>query len=341
MNQQTTPATIQDADGLARLCERLTGVEAIGLDTEFLRERTYFAQLCLLQLSADSDAWCIDTLAQRDLGALRAPLNGAAPIKVLHAARQDLEVLWPATGALTGLFDTQVAAALIGMPAQIGYGDLVHRLLSITLHKGQTRTDWSRRPLSAAQLGRWEWFQQEMSELDAIGSFDADPQQAWRRFKGFAELDQDRQRLAVGLTAWREQRAISADRPRNWILPDAALRDIVLRAPRTQHELADTPELAEGTLNHSGAQILAIVDAARLPQRLAPLPQRQRPDPATLAVVRKLSELAQQVGRELGLAPELLATRRDLERLVAGARDGDLLKGWRRAVIGERLLAAL
>jgi ribonuclease D len=365
MNDGTQPATIKDSAALARLSERLAGAEAIGVDTEFLRERTYFAQLCLLQLSADTDAWCVDTLAQSDLGPLRAVFNPAAPTKVLHAARQDLEVLWPAAGALLGLFDTQVAAALIGMPAQIGYGDLVQRLLATTLHKGQTRTDWSRRPLSAAQLeyalddvryllplrerlrarlvelGRWDWFVQEMSELDAIGSFDADPQQAWRRFKGFGELDPDRQRLAVGLTTWREQRAISADRPRNWILPDAALRDIVLRAPRSQAELARTPELADGVLNHSGPQIVAIIEDARLPTRLAPLPQRQRPDPATTAAVRKLSELAQQIGRELGLAPEVLATRREMERLVAGNRDGGVLKGWRRAVVGERLLGAL
>jgi len=357
MNQGTMPATIKDAAGLARLGEQLAGAEAIGLDTEFLRERTYFAQLCLLQLSAGEDAWCVDTLAQRNLDPLRALFNRGTPIKILHAARQDLEVLWPATGAVVGLFDTQVAAALIGMPAQIGYGDLVQRLLSITLHKAQTRTDWSRRPLSAAQLeyalddvrylpplrqrlqarleqlGRWEWFAQEMSELDAIGSFEADPRHAWRRFRGFDELDADRQRLAVGLTGWREQRAISADRPRNWILPDAALRDIVL--------LATTADLPEGILNNSGAQILTVIESAQLPARLAPLPQRQRPDASATAAVRKLSELAQQIGRELGLAPEILATRREMERLVSGARDGSVLKGWRRAVIGERLLGAL
>jgi ribonuclease D len=365
MNPATTPGTINDRAGLAQLCERLQGAESIGLDTEFLRERTYFAQLCLLQLSVEDGAYCVDTLALRDLGPLRASLNHALPSKVLHAARQDLEVLWPAIGPVTGLFDTQVAAALIGLPAQIGYGELVLRLLSTTLHKAETRTDWSRRPLSTAQLeyalddvryllplrdrlqsrlqqlGRWQWFQQEMAELDAIGSFEADPDQAWHRFKGFNELDPERARLAVGLTKWREQRAISADRPRNWILPDAALRDIVQRAPRSLQELANTAELTDGMLNHSGPQILAVIDEARLPAQLAPLPQRQRPDPQTTAAVRKLSQLAQQIGRELGVAPEILATRREMERLVSGSRDGSVLKGWRREVIGERLLGAL
>lgn len=362
---QANPEIINDSAGLAQICRQLADVESIGLDTEFLRERTYFAQLCLLQLSVGERAYCIDTLALRDLSPLRRALNEPLPGKVLHAARQDLEVMWPATGPVVGLFDTQVAAALIGLPAQIGYGELVQRLLSTTLHKAETRTDWSRRPLSAAQLeyalddvryllplrarlqsrlqqlGRWQWFQQEMAELDSIGSFDADPKQAWRRFKGFNELDPERQRLASAISAWREQRAISADRPRNWILPDAALRDIVMRAPRTLAELAAATELPEGILNHSGPQIIAIIEDARLPARLAPLPQRQRPDPETTAAVRKLSQLVQQIGRELGMAPEILATRREMEQLVSGARDGSVLKGWRREVIGERLLGAL
>ena len=356
---------ISDTTGLAQVCEQLKAANAIGLDTEFMRERTYFAQLCLLQLSVDDDAFCIDTLALRDLSALRASMGAAQVPKVLHAARQDLEVLSPATGPVIGLFDTQVAAALIGLPAQVGYAELVQRLLSTSLHKTETRTDWSRRPLSHAQLayalddvryllplrdrlrqrleqlGRWGWFEQEMAELDAVGSFEADPQQAWRRFKGLVDLDPERQRLVCALAAWREQRAISGDRPRNWILPDAALRDIVLRAPRTLAQLEAATPLPEGILNHSGPQILAVIEAAQLPDRLAPLPQRRRPDPATTEAVRKLSQLAQQIGRELGIAPEILATRREMERLVSGARDGAVLAGWRREVIGERLLGAL
>jgi ribonuclease D len=356
---------IGDGAGLAQVCERLQAAKAIGLDTEFMRERTYFAQLCLLQLSADEYAICIDTLALPDLSSLRAIMGSLQVPKVLHAARQDLEVLSPATGPVIGLFDTQVAAALIGLPAQVGYAELVQRLLSTSLHKTETRTDWSRRPLSQAQiayalddvryllplrerlrerleqLGRWAWFEQEMAELDTIGSFEVDPQLAWRRFKGFFELDPERQRLVRGLAAWREQRAISADRPRNWILPDAALRDIVQRAPRTAAQLEAATPLPDGILNHSGAQILAVIEAAQLPERLPPLPQRRRPDPATTEAVRKLSQLAQQIGRELGMAPEILATRRDMEQLVSGARDGAVLTGWRRQVVGERLLGAL
>ncbi len=355
---------ISHTAALVQLCEQLRAHSAIGLDTEFMRERTYFAQLCLIQLSFAQRAVCIDTLKLRDLSALQPIMQAPQPLKVLHAARQDLEVLEPATGAVTGLFDTQVAAALIGMPAQVGYGELVEQLLSTKLRKAETRTDWSRRPLSGAQLtyalddvhyllplrarlrerleqlGRWHWFEEEMAELDASGSFTIDPQQAWRRVKGLGELDEPRERLARELAAWRERVAISADRPRNWILPDAALRDIVLQAPRTLGQLQALTTLPE-SLHGQSAALLELIEAAQLPARLAPLASRGRPDPATIQAVKKLAQLTQLTGRELGIAPEILATRREMERLVAGARDGGLLSGWRRAVIGERLLGAL
>jgi ribonuclease D len=258
-----------------------------------------------------------------------------------------------------------VAAALIGLPAQVGYGDLVKQLLGKTLHKAETRTDWSRRPLSGAQLayalddvrylqplrerlterlgrlGRWNWFEEEMAQLDAAGSFAIDPDQSWRRIRGIAELDPARQGLARALAAWRERRAISSDRPRNWILPDAAVRDMVLRVPRSMADMALMAELPEGIRNNSGAELLALIEAARLPGTLPPLPKRQRPEAAETEMLRKLAQLTQQAGRELGIAPEILATRRDMQRLVNGARDGGPLAGWRRAVIGERLLQAL
>jgi ribonuclease D len=356
---------IGDSNSLLQLCSELAPQAAIGLDTEFMRERTYFARLCLLQLSFGPRSVCVDTLSLPDLNPLRATMSAAAVTKVLHAARQDLEVLTPATGTLAGVFDTQVAAALIGLPAQIGYGDLVHELLGHNLHKAQTRTDWSRRPLTAAQLeyalddvrhllplrerltgrlerlGRLSWFAEEMAQLDASGPFVTDPEQAWRRIKGVFELDDSRQALARLLAAWRERRAISADRPRSWILPDAALREMVLRVPRIRRDLASIEELPEGICNNSGSELISLVESLKLPAQLPPLPRRQRREPAEEESVRKLAQLTAQTGRELGIAPEVLATRRELERLVAGARDGGPMTGWRRDVIGARLLQAL
>jgi ribonuclease D len=358
-------ALIRDAAALGRLAAAAAATTAIGIDTEFMRERTYYAQLCLLQLALPADSAAIDTLALADLGPLRPLMADAARCKVLHAARQDLEVLWPALGALAGVYDTQVAAALIGLPPQIGYADLVERLLGVRLHKSQTRTDWTRRPLSneqvdyalddvryllplraalderLEQLGRRDWFAEEMGAYDGAGSFAVDPAEAWKRLKGLAELDAGRRELAQQLAAWREERAMAADRPRGWILPDAALRDIVLRVPRSMAELARIAELPEGIRRNSGERILAIISELGLPAHLPPLPGRQRPDPERQEQVRRLAGLTQQTAARLGLAPEVLATRRDLERLVAGARSGGPLEGWRRGVVGEALLAAL
>ena len=358
-------AIIGDMTGLQQLASDLGRQAAIGLDTEFMRERTYFARLCLLQLSFDTGAVCVDTLALPELTPLRPSLQSRDIVKVLHAARQDLEVLGPAVGTVTGVFDTQVAAALAGHPAQIGYADLVRQVLGHSLPKGETRTDWSRRPLSAAQvqyalddvrhllplrsalterlqeLGRWSWFVEEMNEFDAAGPYVTDPEQAWRRVRGVQELDESRQALARALAAWRERRAVQSDRPRSWILPDAALRDLILYAPRSMEQLARIEELPEGVRNNSGDDILCVIASLQLPEQLPLLPRRQRREQAENDLVRKLSQVTQQTGRELGIAPEILATRRELERLVAGARDGSPVSGWRQAVIGQRLLEAL
>jgi ribonuclease D len=284
--------------------------------------------------------------------------------KIVHAARQDLEVLAPVVGAVITIFDTQVAAALVGFSAQVGYAELVREVLGIELHKNQTRTDWSRRPLSEAQLdyalddvrhlpplrerlgerleqlGRRAWFDEEMA-LIGNDSFAIDPQQAWLRIRAFADLDPDRQRLAQALAAWREQRAINSNRPRGWILPDAALRDMVLQVPRDAAALARLSELPEGIRENSGAQLLSVIQTAAVPQPAAPLPQRRRPDPEQLEKVARLADITRRIGNELGLAPELLATRRDMERLAGGQRDGGPLSGWRRAAIGAELLKAL
>lgn len=358
-------AIISDPVRFAQLCHELADERELGLDTEFLRERTYFAQLCLLQLSFGRRALCVDTLALTDLNALRPIMSSPLARKILHAARQDLEVLWPLTGALAGVFDTQSAAALVGLPAQIGYAELTSRLLGIQLHKSQTRTDWARRPLSTAQLeyalddvrylpplaaeltrrleqlGRWGWFEEEMAQLSGSGSFQVEPEQAWRRVKGLSDLDESRRTLARALGAWRERYAISADRPRNWILPDVALRDIVLAVPRNPAQLAGIAELPEGVRRRRGAELLALIESLRLPARLPALPQRRRPQPDETQAVQRLAHLTRETGRELGIAPEVLATRRDMERLVAGEREAPPLSGWRRAVIGERLLEAL
>jgi ribonuclease D len=356
---------VTTSSALVELATNLESCEHIGLDTEFLRERTYRAELCLLQLSSLSDAACVDPLALPDLTPLARVLTAPAITKVMHASRQDVEVLFPISGLVRPVFDTQIAAALTGLPAQIGYGELVRRLLGKELAKSHTRTDWSRRPLSPEQIeyalddvryllplktnleeqlersGRLKWLAEELHELEDARNIAPDPEDAWLRIKGLRSLDPARERLAQSLAAWRERRAIERNRPRGWILDDAALRDIVMQVPRSVEALAAIPEFPAGVLKHCGAELLECIRAAEVPHPAPPINTRTRPDPAKSALVKKLGALNQAIAAELGLSPEVLATRRDLELLADGRRDVGVLRGWRRDVIGDRMLAAL
>jgi ribonuclease D len=350
---------------LGELLAKLQSCTHIGLDTEFLRERTYRAELCLVQLSSSSDAACVDPLAVRDLAPLGEILTSSAVTKVMHASRQDVEVLYPIAGLVRPVFDTQIAAALTGLPAQIGYGELVRRLLGKELSKSHTRTDWSRRPLSPEQIeyalddvryllplmtileeqlersGRRTWLAEELFALEDARNIAPDPADAWLRIKGLRSLDPARERLAQLLAEWRERRAIERNRPRGWILDDVALREMVMQVPRTMEALASIPEFPAGVLKHCGAELLDCVRSAAVPEPPPPISVRGRPDPLKTALVKKLGGLNQTIAGELGLSPEVLATRRDLELLVDGRRDVGVLRGWRRDVVGNRLLAAL
>ncbi|MEP7245016.1 MAG: HRDC domain-containing protein, partial [Gammaproteobacteria bacterium] len=318
-----------------------------------------------IQVATPDVAACIDPLALPDLAPLAPSLVASRPVKVMHASRQDIEVLFPVAGIVTPVFDTQIAAALTGMPAQIGYGELVKRLLGTELAKSHTRTDWSRRPLSPEQveyalddvryllplksqleekldrLGRLAWLGEELAGLGSAQAFTVDPEEAWHRLKGLRGLDPSRIRLARGLAAWRERRAIERNRPRGWIIDDLVLREMVMRVPRTVEQLQTVPEMAPGLIKHCADELLAIVNGAEVPDPPPSIPLRPRPSPEQTALVKKLGLLNQTIAQGLGLSPEVLATRRDIEQLAEGGRDVSVLQGWRRAVVGEPMLAAL
>jgi ribonuclease D len=352
-------------DALEPLAARLEASAAIGLDTEFLRERTYRAELCLIQVATLDSAACIDPLALPDLTRLIPSLIADRTVKVMHASRQDVEVLFPVVGLVRPIFDTQIAAALTGLPAQVGYGELVRRALGKDLAKSHTRTDWSRRPLSPEQveyalddvryllplkshleeqldkLGRSAWLVEELASLSDAEAFTANPDGAWQRLKGLRGLDPGRMRLARSLAAWRERRAIERNRPRGWILDDVVLREILMRVPRTVEQLQSIPEMTPGLIRNCADDLLGMVTAAEIPNPPPAVALRPRPSPEQTALVKKLATLNQSIAQTLGLSPEVLATRRDIEQLAEGGRDVAMLQGWRRAIIGEPMLAAL
>lgn len=356
-------------DQLETAVFRMQGATRLALDTEFMRERTYHARLCLVQIATDADCFLVDTCAGLELGALHALLADRARVKILHAARQDLETLFVASGRVPGpVFDTQVAAALLGFPPQVGYAELVARQLGHSIDKGQTRTDWSRRPLTPEQLayaaddvhhllalhaeltaalesrGRADWLIEDAHALEDEALYRLDPADAWRRLKGLARLRPPEQAVARALAEWRERRAVAADKPRSWILADEALYGLATRAPSTSEDLAQVPALPPALVRKRGEELLALIATARARGatdefRHAPPP---RPTPEETATVGRLQQLVRDKAAALGLSPEVLATRRDVEALVFGDRGASaVLRGWRRGAVGESLLASL
>jgi ribonuclease D len=359
-------ALVSTAEALGALVDSWPAGAPLALDTEFMRERTYYPRLCLVQVAMPDGIALIDALELGDESALAAPLLDPARVKQVHAARQDIEALLPVTGRPPGpVFDTQQAAALLGFPAQVGYAELVRQLLGVELAKGHARTDWARRPLTAEQLayaeddvrylpalveeleqrlaaaGRRAWMQAESESLGDLSLYRVDPARAWRRLKGTERMDPAALRVAAALARWREERAMARDLPRGWVLPDAAIHDLAQARPRTREALARIDSVPPGTAARAADDILAAIRDAPELGDAAGAGEGPRPGPEQLRQLRHLQQKLQAVAGELNIQPEVLATRRELAALVRGARELPVLSGWRREVIGEPLLAAL
>ena len=344
---------IDREDELPTLARTLAPHAWIGVDTEFLRERTFFPKLCLLQLAADGRIWCVDTLRIGNLDALMPALTATGVRKVIHAARQDLEAVYlTSRRVMSPVFDTQIAAGCSGLKAQIGYAELVKTLLDVTVPKGQTRTDWSKRPLTPAQLhyaaddvlhlreisdrlaerlralGREHWVAEDCAALEDPRLYEPDPSQAWVRLRGLAQLAPPARARAKAIAVWREAQARARDLPRAWILPDAAIFAVAEGAP---------PPLNEGL----AASLRGALEQPAVGAIDQEPVQDVRPTPEQKAVIERLGRIVAGRAAELGVSPEILAPRGELKALALGGRRSHALEGWRREEIGMRLLEAI
>lgn len=360
-----TPTLIADDAALAALLDRLAPAPWVAVDTEFVRERTYYAQLCLVQIGDANEVACIDALAV-DLAPLWRFLLDPARTKVLHSASQDMEIFVERAGDCPRpLFDTQVAAALLGLGDQISYAALVEARLGISIDKSQSRTDWSKRPLSAAQLSyaaddvrhlaalfpalrealetaeRDDWLREDCAAITQPERYRPDPEQAWQRLKGLGRLDADAQHAAAALARWREERALASNRPRRWILADEVLLAIAERRPQSLAELAECADVPARNLERDGKTWIACMQQA--PTGAPALVDDFRPDPAHRALVKRLGNTVRSRAESLGVPPSLLAARASLEMLArfGASAENPALRGWRRPAVGEALLAAL
>ncbi len=360
MPLQATPQLITSQAALEALAQTAARAPWLAMDTEFMREKTYFPDLCLLQFGQPGRVDLVDTRADLDLSVLGPPLCDPAIIKLMHAPRQDLEVLAPIFSArIAPLIDTQLAAALTGASPQAAYSSLVRDELQIDLGKSHARTDWARRPLSAEQLsyaaddvryldavwaclqprlqaaGRLDWFAQEMKVMANQALF-VEPTEAWRRIKGLNRLTARQRAGLAALAQWREERAIARNRPRSWIVPDRTLLEIVCAWPRNRSDLAALASLDAALVNHCGDDILRTLDFASA--QTAPAWDAREPDRAEL---KRLGMRLRAIAEHLAIDPTVLATKADLQALALGQAGCRLLAGWRREAVGSALLNEL
>jgi len=355
---------IQESEALQAFCEHAADAEWLALDTEFLREKTYFPQLCLIQLATAEQAVCIDPLADLDLMPLIELLQNPAQIKIIHAPGQDLEILYQQFGKIPApLFDTQLAAAFLGMAEQIGYADLVARLTDTRLAKQHSRSDWSRRPLSEAEmeyalddvryLGEvYEKLHQQLQQRDRLPWMEAamqywydsaryEPQWArlWMKLKGWQKLKGIGLCRADQLARWREQVAIDKNRPKRWIMADEVLLDIARQGPKERKSLQRIRGFNAELDQRFGETILSILASCeQIPKDQWPVaPLKQKLAAADAASVDAMQAITRLVADQHQLSPNLLTNRQGLEQLYNGDESGELLQGWRAQLLGQVL----
>lgn len=359
---------ITDTDALREFCQTVADAPFVAVDTEFMRERTFWPKLCLIQIAGPEVAVAVDPLADGiDLAPLLAVLTAPAIVKVFHAARQDLEIFYHLMGQLPApVFDTQVAAMVCGFGDQVGYETLAAKLAKAKLDKASRFTDWSVRPLSRRQIEyalsdvthlreiyrklkrkletsrRSDWLGEEMATLTDPATYWTEPMDAYRRLKTRAVNGRF---LAIlrELAAWREREAQHRDAPRAWVLRDEALLEIAHHAPTTTEALALTRGLgrkfAEG---QSGAQVLAAVRRGlELPEKDLPVAVPRREPPRGAGPVADLLKVLLKLKCEQeDVAQKLVASADDLEALAVSGEAAEVaaLHGWRRALFGEAAL---
>jgi ribonuclease D len=353
---------LKDLEPLFKQLSDQSGIVAV--DTEFLREKTYSAKLCLVQLGIAEHQYCIDVLVIEDLSLLINLFADERILKLFHAARQDMEVVYQTLNVLPKpIFDTQLASAFCGGDMQQGYGAMVLERTGVELPKTQSRTDWTRRPLSADQVEyagddvahleelyrqtqqvleenqRVEWYQQEIESYYQLDKYVIDPAMAYKRLSG-GGLKIKQQHVLKAMAEWREATAQKRDIPRSWVMRDEKLYDLVIQQPKTEQEIKDMDIFGRKSVLYLAPlalEIISNVDASeeRLWRKVEPLTKQEK------GICSGLMKELRSISEILGVAQGLLGTRKDIESLFRHRQSKRLLSGWRKEHVGEALLAKL
>ncbi len=349
------------------LCKTIEGQHHIGLDTEFIREKTFFSRLCLIQIAAGNEIYCADPLqlgAPDKAGARRFWQSLMNASWVLHSGRQDLEVLYQSSHLMPAeVFDTQIAAAFLGYQPQMGYANLVAELFDVELAKTHTRADWSRRPLPESfmeyaaedvlyllpahellserlqKMGRLEWAMEDSAYLLQTSLYENDPLLAINRLKGAGKLRGTARAAADCLAAWREKEALRSNRPRQWIMRDSVLLELATSRAMSEDALGNISGLGSRTIEKAGRQLLKILrDASGNESVYVPPP---RPDEKQKILLKEMQRRVSDCAEELGIATEIVAPKKELSAAMLGATDSRVFQGWRRVLVGDDLLGLL
>jgi len=345
------------------ICADLAQHQRLGVDTEFMREKTFFAELSLVQISTGASIYCVDPLADADMQAFWETVT--AGTWVVHSARQDIEVIYQTANCLpTNIFDTQIAAGLLGLMPQLGYASLVSELFGIDIPKTHTRANWLKRPLTDELLqyaaedvqyllpaydrlaedldrkGRLAWAIEDSAMLLEPSLYVVDPALAIDRLKGARNLRGRNRAAAARLAAWRESEALRSNRPRQWIIKDSVLISLALERPAKVGDLQQIDGLPAGLIRRAGEDMLAAIRMAETDNNDYSPPRA--PDEAQKSLLKRMQQQVARCAEELGLAAETIASKRDLAAIIIGGnRDSRLLHGWRSELIGEQLLELL
>jgi ribonuclease D len=369
---------VDNKSDLERTVDRLRAHGSFGLDMEFQRERTFRPRLQLVQVSTPDESLLIDPLAFDDLDSLWTLVEDPKIEKIVHAGSQDMEIVWARSGKLPhNIFDTQIAAALLGLGDQIGYANLISRMLHRRLKKGETVTDWAIRPLSVAQveyalddvrylhelrdklwsklesMGRETWLREETEHYEERRTYERDPQTLWSRISRMRSLDPRGLSILRELAIWREEEAQRRDEPRGRIVADETLVEIARRAPRKPEDMRPLRTLHPRELQRSGVGIVAAVKKGlEAPESTWPRLDPVKPEDERFSISVDLLEVVLRArALENEIAPSYLGTRSDIAQLIEfslnGARRSKgtpeplLLTGWRRELVGDELVAFL
>lgn len=333
----------------------------IAIDTEFIREKTYYPQLCLIQIAADEQMACIDPIAIKDLSELYDVLNNPNITKVFHAAQQDLEILYYGSGRVPSpIFDTQPAASILGMGEQIGYAGLVEKMLGVTLSKAESRTDWAKRPLSQAQLdyaiddvrylqemyplildklsegGRTSWPNRDFKRLTNPETYQLNARSRWKKVKGLQHLNRQQLSILRELAAWREEEAARRNRPRRWIVGDEVLVDLARLQPSDVDGIQGIRGLnVDQAKRHAGTWLACMEAGRNSPENEWPeMKRRQKPTPAVDALAELLMLVIRLQAEKQGISPAAITSKSQVVAMIQEGRS-TLSDDWRGELVND------